>query len=112
MDIDTIKEYCLKFEKILNPKNPETETARKKVIEEIVSWLAIYNMEKDANLAKIIAVSESGYRLFDEIPANKLREICRSFRKKRQEFLSVEKVIADSSRQNSNSGLLSSINQK
>lgn len=107
MNNDKLREYCLKFEKILNPENPETETLRNKVIEEIGKWLELYGTSSDPELNKVIAVGESGFRFFDEIPANKLRGIYRKFKKKRNDFLLIEKVIADISSKNNRPDLSS-----
>lgn len=96
MDSETLMTFCLKFERILNPKMPETETMRKKVIEAIENWLELYGREKGIESAKVIACIESGKRFFDEIPVNKLTGIYRDFRRKRKEFLSIEKEIAAS----------------
>ncbi len=96
MDNETLTDFCLRFEYILNPKAPETETMRIKTIDSIVSWLDLFGKERNIDAAKIIAISESGMRFFDEIPVNKLRAICRDFKKKRKEFLSIEKDISES----------------
>jgi hypothetical protein len=104
MDIEELMETCLAFERVLNPKMPETETMRKKTIDSIGAWLELYGKEKNIEAAKIIACGESGMRFFDEIPINKLRGIYRDFRRKRKEFLSIEKVISESINSYNSSG--------
>jgi len=95
MDNKELSETCLAFERVLNPRMPETETMRKKNIDSIVAWLEFYGKEKNTEAATIIACVESGMRFFDEIPVNKLRSIYRNFKRKRKEFLSIEKVVSE-----------------
>jgi len=96
MDNEELMETCLVFERVLNPKMPETETMRKKTIDSIGAWFELYGKEKNIEAAKIVACGESGMRFFDEIPVNKLRGIYRDFKRKRKEFLSIEKDISES----------------
>ena len=95
MDNEELMETCLKFERILNPKMPETETMRKKTVDSIVAWLELCGREKNTEAAKVIACFESGMRFFEEISVRKLTVICRDFKRKRKEFLSIEKEIAE-----------------
>ena len=96
MDNETLMTVCLKFERVLNPRMPETETMRKKVIDAIGNWMELYGREKDIEAAKVKACIESGIQLFDEIPVNKLRCLFNEFKKKQNEFLSIEKELAKS----------------
>lgn len=94
MDNETLMATCLMFERVLNPNSPETETMRKNVIDAIGDWLELYGREKDVEAAKAKACIESGIQFFDEIPVNKLRALCRDFKRKRKEFLSFEDATA------------------
>ncbi len=93
MSIDELREYCLKFERQLNPDCPETETLRMKVIDAVANWTALYGREKHIEAIKVLVIYESGYRFFDEIPTGTLRKIYRKYVKMKNDFLSIEKVI-------------------
>ncbi|HCY40837.1 MAG TPA: hypothetical protein DHV48_05700 [Prolixibacteraceae bacterium] len=97
-----LAEVCEILERIISPKMPETKVMQAKVVDTIVDYLKLGDfMKNDPNrndvaycqsLAKTIAEGASGY-VFSQIPTYILRLIYRDYRKRRHEYLEVERLI-------------------
>lgn len=91
LDKNQLIEICEILERLINPKMPETEAMRRKVIASIGGLLKTLNVEENINMIKVMACNKAGHISFDEIPICKLRKIDREYRDQ-QKLISIKKL--------------------
>jgi hypothetical protein len=95
LSVTELFELCNVLERDNNPKAPVLDKLRKQVMASIGGWLKTINLESDAQRIKAIACRATGYRRFNEIPTERLRNIYNTFLNKQKDFKGVNKVTAE-----------------
>lgn len=95
LSVPELTELCNALEKDMYPIVPELDKLRKQVMASIGGWLKIIGRESDATLIKGIACRATNYRRFNDIPADRLRNIYHAFLNKQKDFVSVNQLAAD-----------------
>lgn len=86
MSDDQLKDACHKMEMQLKPKWAELDTARKRAMAAIGAYIRFCGKEESAQLIKGIACRATGYTSFNDIPADRLRNIYSAFKKKLTDY--------------------------
>jgi GH18 family chitinase len=90
-----LNELCAQLEKDNSPKAPALDKLRKQVMASIGGWLKTINQDSDAQRIKAIACKATGYRRFNDVPAERLRNIYYTFLNKQKDFTAVNKLAAE-----------------
>lgn len=89
--IDQLVEICDKLESLLNPEAAELDILRKRVIASIGGWLELTdgvnaNYGNRGKYIKEVACRSTGYKDFNAIPAERLRNVYNTFCHKQRDF--------------------------
>jgi len=95
LSIEELTELCGQLEKDNTPKAPALDKLRKQVMASIGGWLATVHQDSDAQRIKAIACRATGHRRFNDIPAERLRNIYHTFLNKQKDFKSVNQITAE-----------------
>lgn len=95
LSVDELEELCAALEKDHNPKIPALDKLRKQVMASIGGWLRTIGQDSDAQRIKAIACRATGHRRFNDIPAERLRNIYHTFLNKQKDFKAVNQLAAD-----------------
>jgi hypothetical protein len=95
LSVSELHELCAQLERDNNPKVPALDKLRKQVMASIGGWLKTINQESDANRIKAIACRSTGHRRFNDIPAERLRNIYHTFLNKQKDFKAVNQITAE-----------------
>lgn len=95
LSVEELQELCNALERDNNPKAPALDKLRKQVMASIGGWLKTINQESDAQRIKAIACRATGYRRFNDIPAERLRNIYHTFLNKQKDFKAVSQITAE-----------------
>jgi GH18 family chitinase len=95
LTVSELQDLCLQLEKDLNPNAPQLDKLRKQVMASIGGWLRTICQESDAQRIKGIACRATGHRNFNDIPAERLRNIYHTFLNKQKDYKGVNKVTAE-----------------
>jgi hypothetical protein len=95
LSVDELTELCSALEKDNTPKAPALDKLRKQVMASIGGWLKTISQESDAQRIKAIACRATGHRRFNDIPAERLRNIYHTFLNKQKDFKAVNQLAAD-----------------
>ena len=92
LSISELSELCAVLERDNNPKAPALDKLRKQVMASIGGWLNSISQEGGADRIKAIACRATGHRRFNDIPAERLRNIYHAFLNKQRDFKAVGKL--------------------
>lgn len=95
LSVNELLELCAQLEKDSNPRAPELDKLRKQVMASIGGWLRTISQESDAQRIKGIACRATGHKYFNDIPAERLRNIYYTFLNKQKDFQAVNKLTYD-----------------
>lgn len=95
LSVKELEELCAVLERDNNPQAPVLDKLRKQVMASIGGWLKTIAQESDAQRIKAIACRATGYRRFNDIPAERLRNIYHAFLNKQKDFVSVNELAAE-----------------
>ena len=95
LSVTELTELCGQLEKDNNPKAPVLDKLRKQVMGSIGGWLRTISQDSDASKIKAIACKATGHRHFNDIPAERLRNIYHTFLNKQKDFKRVNEVTAE-----------------
>ena len=94
LSVQELTELCHALEKDINPIIPALDKLRKQVMASIGGYLKTIAQESDATIIKGIACRATGYGRFNDIPAERLRNIYHAFRNKQRDFKAVDNMHA------------------
>jgi hypothetical protein len=92
LSVQELTELCGQLERDNTPKAPVLDNLRKQVMASIGGWLKMIHQESDAAIIKGIACRATGHKNFNEIPAERLRNIYHTFLNKQKDFKSVNQI--------------------
>lgn len=95
LSVQELTELCGQLEKDNTPKAPVMDKLRKQVMASIGGWLKTISQESDAQRIKAIACRATGHRMFNDIPAERLRNIYHTFLNKQKDFKAVNQITAE-----------------
>lgn len=95
LSVDELEELCAALEKDHSPKAAVLDKLRKQVMASIGGWLRTISQESDAQRIKAIACRATGHKRFNDIPAERLRNIYHTFLNKQKDFKAVNQLAAD-----------------
>ena len=95
LTVTELTELCNALEKDMSPVVPALDKLRKQVMASIGGWLKTIAHESDATIIKGIACRATGYRRFNDIPAERLRNIYHAFLNKQRDFKAVGKLAEE-----------------
>lgn len=95
LSVSELSELCAALEKDNTPKAPALDKLRKQVMASIGGWLKTISQESDAQRIKAIACRATGHRRFNDIPAERLRNIYHTFLNKQKDFNAVKQITAE-----------------
>lgn len=95
LSVQELTELCGQLEKDNTPKAPVLDKLRKRVMASIGGWLKTVHQEGDAQRIKAIACRATGHRRFNDIPAERLRNIYHTFLNKQKDFVAVGQITAE-----------------
>ena len=95
LSVRELTELCGVLERDNSPKAPELDKLRKQVMASIGGWLKTIAQESDAQRIKAIACRATGHRRFNDIPAERLRNIYHTFLNKQKDFKAVKQITAE-----------------
>lgn len=87
-----LADLCHKLEADNNPQIPKLDKLRKQVMASIGGWLKTINQESNAQKIKAIACRATGHDRFNDIPAERLRNVYYAFSNKQKDFKSVGRL--------------------
>lgn len=79
MSDEDLKDVCLKLEMQTNPAIAELNRCRKRVIAAIAAYLRMCRKEESIELIKAVACRATHYDRFNDIPAERLRNVYYAF---------------------------------
>ena len=88
-------DLCHKLEVDNNPKIPKLDKLRKQVMASIGGWLKTIGQESNAQRIKAIACRATDHKHFNDIPAERLRNIYYTFSNKQKDFKAVNQLAAE-----------------
>jgi len=94
LSVSELSELCAALERDNTPKVP-LDKLRKQVMASIGGWLKTIAQESDAQRIKAIACRATGHRHFNDIPAERLRNIYHTFLNKQKDFKAVNQITAE-----------------
>lgn len=97
-DIDThdLIDICASLSRQLEGGKGETmDKLRKQVMAAIGGYLRKIGRESNAEIIKGIACRATGYKTFNKIPAERLRNVYHAFRNKQKDIDSVERIAME-----------------
>lgn len=92
LSVNELVELCTVLERDNNPKVLQLDKLRKQVMASIGGWLQTISQEGGADRIKAIACRATGNRRFNDIPAERLRNIYHAFLNKQRDFKAVGKL--------------------
>jgi len=95
LSVQELLELCNVLERDNNPKAPVLDKLRKQVMGSIGGWLKTISQDSDASKIKAIACKATGHRRFNDIPAERLRNIYHTFLNKQKDFKAVKQITAE-----------------
>ena len=95
LSVKELSELCAQLEKDINTPAPQLDKLRKQVMASIGGWLKTISQESDATRIKSIACRSTGHRSFNDIPAERLRNIYHTFLNKQKDFKAVNELAAE-----------------
>jgi len=95
LTVQELNELCAQLEKDSNPRAPQMDKLRKQVMASIGGWLRTISQDSDAQRIKAIACRATGHRQFNDIPAERLRNIYHTFLNKQKDFKAVGQLAAE-----------------
>ena len=95
LTVAELHEICAVLDKDLNTPPPALDKLRKQVMASIGGWLRTIGQESDAQRIKAIACRATSYRRFNDIPAERLRNIYNTFLNKQKDFKAVNQLAAE-----------------
>jgi len=95
LSVKELTELCNVLERDNNPKAPVLDKLRKQVMASIGGWLKTISQDSDASKIKAIACKATSYRRFNDIPAERLRNIYHTFLNKQKDFKAVKQITAE-----------------
>jgi len=95
LSVKELNELCIALEKDNTPKAPALDKLRKQVMASIGGWLRTVHQTSDADRIKAIACKATGHRRFNDIPAERLRNIYHTFLNKQKDFRSVNQITSE-----------------
>lgn len=96
-DIDThdLVDLCAKLSEQLGDADAELSKQRKRTMAAIGRWLECMKLKSSADIIKGIACRATGYKEFNKIPKERLRNVVYVFNQKIKDAEEIDKVIAD-----------------
>lgn len=95
LSVDELAGLCSALEMGVNAAPPALDKLRKQAMASIGGWLRIIGRESDAAIIKGIACRATGYNRFNDIPAERLRNLYNLFLKKQKDFKAVDRITQD-----------------
>ncbi|HAQ21142.1 MAG TPA: hypothetical protein DCR40_18195 [Prolixibacteraceae bacterium] len=95
LSVQELTELCAALERDNTPKAPVLDKLRKQVMASIGGWLKTISQDSDAQRIKAIACRATGHRRFNDIPAERLRNIYHTFLNKQKDFKAVKQITAE-----------------
>lgn len=95
-DIDThdLVDLCSRLSEQMHGKDAEADKMRKRVIAAIGGWLKTMGLERNVAFIKGIACRATGYKEFNRIPVERLRNVIYAFNNKRKDAESVDELVS------------------
>lgn len=90
-----LQEICNKLDVLLRPKLSEADKWRKRVMASVGGWLKMIGHEQSAARIHAIACRASGFKSFNEIPIDRLRNLYYAFLNKQNDFSEVGRIAVD-----------------
>lgn len=95
LSVDELAGLCSALEMGVNAAPPALDKLRKQAMASIGGWLRTIGRESDAAIIKGIACRATGYNRFNDIPAERLRNLYNLFLKKQKDFKAVDRITQD-----------------
>jgi hypothetical protein len=95
LSVEELNELCAALQRDNSPKAPILDKLRKQVMASIGGWLTLIHQEGDASKIKAIACRATDHRRFNDIPAERLRNIYHAFLNKQKDFKAVKQITAE-----------------
>ena len=95
LSVNELIELCAKLEETLNPKIPEMDVWRKRLMASIGGWLRAMNFDENAQKIKSIACRAAKKERFNNIPLEQLRSLYYAFKKKKDDLEMVDVMTVD-----------------
>jgi len=92
LSVQELSGLCSKLDADLNPQVPTLDKLRKQVMGSIGGWLKTISQESNAQKIKAIACRATGHDRFNDIPAERLRNVYYAFSNKQKDFKSVGRL--------------------
>lgn len=95
-DIDThdLVDLCARLSEQMHGKDAAADKMRKRAIAAIGGWLKTMGIERNAAFIKSIACRATGYKEFNRIPVERLRNVVYAFNNKRKDAESVDELVS------------------
>ena len=96
-DINThdLVDLCAKLSEQLGDSDAELSKQRKRTMAAIGGWLRYMNYASSAEMIKRIACRATGYKDFNKIPKERLRNVAHAFNYKVKDAKSVDRLVVD-----------------
>ncbi len=96
-DLDThdLVDLCAKLSEQMGESEAELSKQRKRAMAAIGKWLRSMNLESNAGTIKGIACRATGYKDFNKIPKERLRNVVYTFNNKVKDAENVERLMAE-----------------
>jgi hypothetical protein len=95
LTVNELSEICSKLDADMNPSVPVLDKLRKQVMASIGGWLKTINRDSNAQTIKAIACRATGHQRFNDIPAERLRNVYYIFLNKQKDFKTIDKIVSD-----------------
>lgn len=95
-DIDThdLVDLCARLSEQMHGKDVAADKMRKRAIAAIGGWLRTMGIERNVAFIKSIACRATGYKEFNRIPVERLRNVVYAFNNKRKDAESVDELVS------------------
>ncbi len=95
MSATQLQVACDALDKRINPELVAIDKWRKRVMGSIGGWLSITSQAQGGEKIKGIACRAAGYKVFNEIPKDRLINVYYSFLNKQKDFKRVDGIVKD-----------------